>query len=80
MQATLQIRLSDSNGKLYRWTIRRMPRAVNCLAGKTRIISGWQFTDHDGYERFSEGNWLDLVSMVKLTAENYGFFLISALS
>ena len=78
---TLQIRLTDENEKVYRWTIRHVPRIANCTLGKrTRIISGWEFIDHDGYARFSEGNWYDLVPMVKATAENYGLILMSELS
>src|SRR5580692_6206394 len=77
---TIQIRLSDEDGKIYRWTIQRVPRAVNCLIGSNRIVAGWQYTDHDGCIRFSEGTWLDLVPRVKATAENYGLKLMSALS
>jgi hypothetical protein len=77
---TLAIRLSDENGKIYRWTVSRVPRAINCLLGASRVISGWQFTDHEGYVRFSEGNWLDLVAHFKATADNYGLHCVSELS
>lgn len=77
----IQIRLSDESGKVYRWSIHRVPRACNVVCGRpNRIISGWQFEDHDGYARFAEGNWLDLVAMVKMVAGNYGFSLMSELS
>jgi len=77
---TMAIRLSDETGKIYRWNIERVPRAVNCTYPKIRVISGWQFTDHDGYIRFAEGNWLDLVAMFRLVATNYGLTLVSELS
>jgi hypothetical protein len=77
----LSIRLQDSEGKVYRWTIERVPRAVNVGVGiPTRVISGWQFIDHEGYTRFAEGNWQDLVARFKGTAENYGLSLLSELS
>jgi hypothetical protein len=80
MKAT-QIRLSDTEGKVYRWTIRRVPRAWNCLPlGKSHYIHGWEFADHDGVVRFAEGNWQDLVALFHLTASNYGFTLMSELS
>jgi hypothetical protein len=81
MEKTLKIRLQDSEGRIYRWTIRRVPRAINIVLGqKSRVISGWQYADHEGYERFSEGNWSDLVFHFKVTAENYGLKLMSELS
>jgi hypothetical protein len=76
----LQVRLTDESGKIYRWTIRRVPRAFNCMIGYSRVISGWEYVDHDGYVRFSEGNWLDLLPHVRATAENYGLKLLSELS
>lgn len=80
MSKSIQIRLSDSEGKVYRWTIRRVPRAFVCVFPKGHIISGWEFEDHDGYARFAEGNWRDLVALFHLTAENYGFKLMSELN
>jgi hypothetical protein len=66
---TIAIRLQDSNGQFYRWTIQYVKQ-----------WRGWQFTDHEGYTRFAEGNWLDLVSRFKGTAANYGLTLLSELS
>jgi hypothetical protein len=78
---TMSIRLQDETGQIYKWTIKHIPRVINCTIGrKTRVLTGWEFTDHDGYARFAEGNWQDLVSMFKNTAENYGFKLMSELS
>jgi len=80
---SLTIRLADEQGKVYRWTIRRVPRAINCnfpTIGESRVTSGWEYVDHDGYTRFSEGNWLDLLPHVRATAENYGLTLMSELS
>ena len=80
MMKHLDIRLKDMDGKLYRWTIKHEPRLVCCELGKRqRIVSGWTYTDHEGYSRFSEGAWNHLVSAFKLTAENYGLQLVSGL-
>jgi hypothetical protein len=77
----LQIRLADDTGKVYRWTIRRVPRAINCTLGRpTRVVSGWEFESNDGCVRFAEGNWHDLTAIFHSTAENYGLRLISELS
>ncbi|MDE1767486.1 MAG: hypothetical protein KGI27_14620, partial [Thaumarchaeota archaeon] len=59
MEKTIVIRLQDENQKIYRWSISRGPRAVNLGTGLHRVVHGWQFTDHDGYSRFVEGNWID---------------------
>ena len=81
---SIQIRLSDSDGTIYRWTIRRVPRVFMIRPdgplSKSRHGSGWEYETHDGTIRFQEGNWLDLVPRVKLTAENYGLTLCSELS
>lgn len=75
------IRLADIEGTVYRWRIQYVPRAVNCVLGQNpRVISGWEFTDHEEYKRFSEGNWRDLVAHFKAIAENYGLTLLSDLS
>ena len=79
MTATV-IRQKDADGAVYRWTLRRVPRIYNMTLGQSRVISGWEYIDHDGYTRFSEGNWQDLVADVKLTASNYGFTLMSELT
>jgi len=82
MAKAIVIRLKDENGAIYRWKLERVPRAYNCGGNlmKSRVISGWQFADHDGYQRFVEGSWIDLVPRVKATAANYGFQLCSELS
>ena len=78
------IRLKDENGKIYKWSIRWIARTwlVNPegALSKSRYGTGWEYEDHDGYCRFQEGNWLDVVPRVKLTAENYGLTLCSELS
>lgn len=80
----VQIRLADEAGKIYRWTIRRVARTwgVNPDGplSRSRWLSGWEYVDHDGYARFQEGTWIDVVPRVKLTAENYGLTLTSELS
>ena len=80
----VQIRLSDSEGTIYKWTIRRVPRAwcvsPNGPLSRPRYITGWEYESHDGTVRFQDGNWLDVVPRVKLTAENYGLTLCSELS
>ena len=76
------IRLADSAGREYRWRIWYVPRAVQVIGGgrPSRIIRGWEYEDHDGYARFAEGSWRDLVREFKSTAENYGFHLLQELS
>jgi hypothetical protein len=39
---------------------------------RDEILRGWVLTDHDGYERFRPGTWLDFVPFAKLVAENHG--------
>lgn len=70
----IRIKMTDSAGLSCVWTVRRFERAWNCGGNlKTaQHISGWSFTDHEGYERCSEGNWLALVDMFRLVAGNYG--------
>jgi hypothetical protein len=80
MKSGMTIRLSDAEGKIYKWTVERIPRVFNCNGSKSRVLSGWQFTDHDGVARFAEGNWRDLVAMFKMVAGNYGFTTMSELS
>ena len=78
----LSVKLQDSTGMTYRWAVERTqtPLAV-CATGKPiRHATGWFFTDHDGYARFSEGNWMALVYQLKLVAENYGLTLMSELN
>jgi hypothetical protein len=58
------------------WLVWRVPRAINVGLPKgapPRYVSGWQYRDHDGVERFVEGNWLALVERLRQTASNYGF-------
>jgi hypothetical protein len=76
------IRLKDSAERVYRWRIWHIPRAVLIIGGQhpSRVIRGWQYEDHDGYARFAEGNWQDLVRHFKSTAENYGLELLQELS
>jgi hypothetical protein len=82
MKNGMSIRLKDSADRVYRWKIERVPRAINLLGpGRpSRIVSGWNYIDHDGYVRFAEGNWNDLVFHFKITAENYGLELMQELS
>lgn len=61
----IRIKLKDDAGNVFWWT-------VNRILG-TRSRSWWEFTDHDGYERFGGENWLALVDTFRLTASNYGF-------
>lgn len=46
------------DGKTYVWKVRKAK-------------GGWEFEDHEGYSRFAEGNWFDLVARFKMVAENY---------
>jgi hypothetical protein len=67
MTKRIQIRLTDSEGKMYSWIIRT-------------AVKGWEFTDHEGYTRYNEGNWNSLVFRFKRVAANYGLALASELS
>lgn len=79
---TMEIRLKDSDGTVYKWTIRWIGGAFLCgePLTKARHADGWIYKSHDGCERFIEGTWRDLVPAFKLTAANYGFELCSELS
>ena len=61
------VRLQHSGGEVHKWSISKQE-------------DGCEFTDHDGYSRYSEGNWMTLVAKFKLVAENYGMTLLSELS
>ncbi len=82
--ATVSIRLKDEAGKIYKWTIRRVAKVWGINPdgplSRNRYLSGWEYEDHDGYTRFQEGTWIDVVPRVKLTAENYGLTICSELS
>ena len=66
--------MTDADGKKYKWTVQSFKNATNVVLGKKpRLISGWSYTDHEGYTRCVEGNWIDLVGAFDLTATNYGF-------
>jgi hypothetical protein len=79
-QMRVQIRLADETGKILRWNISRVPHAINFFIGGSKIVSGWEFSDHDGYVRFAEGNWRNVVPLIRSVAENYNLILISDLS
>lgn len=57
----IRIQMTYRDGKIYHWTVRRAP-----------TLRGWEYTDHEGYTRFAQGNWLNLVSRFRATAANYG--------
>ena len=80
MMKPIQIRLADNQGREYRWHISYAPSRTVIGLGKPHKVNGWEFTDHEGYTRFSEGNWLALVYLFKLVADNYGLKLQSELS
>jgi hypothetical protein len=84
MAKSIAIRMTDSERNQYRWIIRHVPRMTIVGEyknnGNVRHASGWEYEDHNGYVRTVEGNWLDLVAAVRLTVENHGFTLCSALS
>lgn len=60
--------MTDENGNVFYWTFFRLEKV---WSGK-RTISGWAFKDHEGYERFQEGNWHNFVPYFRMVAENYG--------
>ncbi len=71
-------RLQDKEGNVYKWTFWYMSAINLTLGRKPRIVHGWAFTDHEGYERFCEGNWIDFVPYFRMIADNYG--LVTTLS
>jgi len=78
----VKILLRDNEGKAYYWTVRHK-KAWACtpdgILSKSRWLTGWEYESHDGCVRFQEGNWLNVVYHIKLTAENYGFIICSDL-
>lgn len=79
----IKIKLLDENDNTYFWRVWRenavqVGRGLSVTPGrehialKPRNLSGWTFKDHEGYERFSEGNWQVLVTSVHQVAKNYG--------
>ena len=73
MAKDMTIRMTYTDGTIYRWTVRRVECAYNLVLGqKPRKISGWEFTSHDGCTRFAEGSWMDLVAMFRQKAADYG--------
>jgi len=74
----MRIRLTDSEGKVYVWTVEHQKVTNITLGRKPRQVTGWSYRDHDGYARFVEGNWTDLVPHLHMVAANYG--LTSTLS
>lgn len=71
---TMRIKMTDANGNAVYWSVKRIEQAVQLVLGRRpRRISGWSFTDHEGYERFSEGNWINFVPEFHRVARNYGF-------
>jgi hypothetical protein len=52
----------DGEAKVVFWTV----------WSDSRSPAGWMFRSHDGCERFSAGNWGELVARVRETADNYG--------
>ncbi len=71
----IRIKMLDaSTNQSVIWTIFKSNRQWNVTSGKkSHYVSGWSFRDHEGYERFVEGNWLALVDHFRLVADNYGF-------
>jgi hypothetical protein len=72
MKTAIRIKMTDNLGQVFWWTVQRQPDAVQVGVGsKPRKCPGWMFRDHEGCERFSEGNWLALVGMFREVAANY---------
>jgi hypothetical protein len=59
----IRVRLTDADGAVYIWRVWR-----------DAAQNGWSFEDHDGCERFAEGDWNALVEKFRLVASNYGFY------
>lgn len=80
---TRTITLVDKTGSRYRWTCRHFTgiRSIDPdgPGTPTRILSGWEYMDHDGYPRFQEGTWHDLIPRLRMTAENYSLTITTDL-
>jgi hypothetical protein len=60
-------------GERLRWTLRRETGVYWIRAGrKPKKIDAWMLTDHEGYQRYLESNWLDSVPLVHRHADNHG--------
>ena len=71
------------DGSTFKWSIRRVAKTwlVNpegCLS-RSRYGTGWEYIDHDGYPRFVEGNWQDMLARLRLTVANYGCEIMTAI-
>jgi hypothetical protein len=74
MKKSMKVKMTHSDGEICFWTVHHETHMTNIVLGKkTRHFDGWIIKDHDGYERISEGNWLNLVEYFNLVASNYGF-------
>lgn len=70
---SFRVKVTDETGQDYYWTVQAVQAVHLCTGKKPRQVRGWSFKDHEGYERFSEGNWLALVDTFKAVVSNYGF-------
>lgn len=70
-----RFKLTDAQGKAYYWSLKYFPRVMRCGGRLERSTYEpmWILTDHEGYERGIERNWLDTVPRVRQVAEGYGF-------
>ena len=70
------IRLRHSDGSVFQWRVWHEPRVFlvhpDGPLSKSRYGKGWVFADHEGYERFTDGTWYDMLPRLRLVAENYG--------
>jgi hypothetical protein len=73
MPKSIRFKMTDKEGQVCHWNAERFTGQNLTLGRRPRQVSGWSYTDHEGYQRNVEGNWLDLVAAFKLTADNYGF-------
>lgn len=69
---TIKIPMTHNDGTKYHWTVISSNRTCLVAGHKPRAMRGWEFTDHDRYTRFVEGNWKDLVDHFQLVASSYG--------
>ena len=68
----MKVKLVDSYENHFIWTVKSY-EGIHIVDGqKPHTLRGWQYIDHEGYQRTVEGNWSMLVDAFKLTAENYG--------
>lgn len=59
-----------SCGRRVHWTLQRYARVMGVGGAPSGPM--WTLTDHDGYERGLESNWISSVAAARQIVSNYG--------